>query len=205
MSRRTVEQWRRAVYRSATLSDRCKVLLLFLADNMRQDRTVSIPRERVAKALGRSERRITERITEAHEAGWLFTRVRGQKGVTAVYLGLFPETVSGTDARPLNGHRTADRGKFSGTPSSPLNDAETRPLKGPNQAFSGTHGGPTITRADPSGATADRNASSNEGIEDPELRNRRAVPAELVCEFHPWQACPSDCRGHRTSSREETA
>jgi hypothetical protein len=181
MSRRSVDEWRRAVYRSTTLSDRCKVLLLFLADNMRQDRTVSVPRQRLASALGRSERRITERITEAHDAGWLFTRVRGQKGVTAVYLGLFPDAVSGTDARPLN--RETD--EFSGTPSSPLNDAETRPLNGADDAFSGTHGGPTITTAGPSLQGADRNVG----------RDERAAASTVV----------SSLRRGATEDREATA
>lgn len=160
MSRRaTVDDWRREVYRSTTLSDRTKVLLLFLADHMRADRKVSIPREKVAKALGRSERRITERITEAQDNGWLWTVVRGQKGITAVYQGLFPDAVSGTDARPLNRRRVSP---FSGTPTSPLNDAETRPLNRPKQAFSGTHGGPTITRADLSVTTHGRDVGSYE-------------------------------------------
>jgi hypothetical protein len=170
MRRRTLADWRREVYRSTTLSDRTKVLLLFLADNMREDRKVSVPREKVAAALGRSERRITERITEAHDAGWLWTVVRGQKGITAVYQGLFPDVLSGTDARPLNGKPS----KFSGTPTSPLNDAETRPLNDPNQAFSGTHGGPTITRADPTEAGSDRNV----GIDE------RWAPAPVVSSVH---------------------
>ncbi|RYC14564.1 hypothetical protein [Nocardioides zhouii] len=164
MSRHTLSDWRRAVYRSTTLTDRTKVLLLFLADHMGQDRRVSIPRHKIAAGLGRSERRITERITEAHDSGWLWTQVRGQKGITAVYQGLFPESVSGTDARPLNRRKP---GKFSGTPTSPLNDAETRPLNGPNRAFSGTHGGPTITTADLPGATDHRDVGIDEKVAAP--------------------------------------
>ncbi|HXH79115.1 helix-turn-helix domain-containing protein [Nocardioides sp.] len=179
--RRTPDDWRREVYRSTTLSDRTKVLLLFLADHMREDRKVSVPRDRIAKALGRSERRITERITEAHDAGWLSTVVRGQKGLTAVYQGLFPDVVSGTDARPLN-RRVS---QFSGTPTSPLNDAETRPLNGPKQAFSGTHGGPTNRRADLSVRGADRD----------EERSEEQVPREAVV----------DHRGRATHDREESA
>ena len=151
--RRTPTDWRREVYRSTTLSDRTKVLLLFLSDHMREDRKVSVPRAKIASSLGRSERRITERITEAQDHGWLSTVVRGQKGLTAVYQGLFPDALSGTDVRPLNRKVS----QFSGTPTSPLNDAETRPLNGPKQAFSGTPGGPTSSRADLTAGGADRN------------------------------------------------
>lgn len=185
--RRTVDDWRRAVYRSTTLSDRVKVLLLYLADHMRDNRQVSVPRAQVAKGLGRSERRVTERITEAHEAGWLSTVTRGQKGITAVYQGLFPDAFSGTDARPLN----VSHSEFSGTPTSPLKGAETRPLNGPIQAFSGTPGGPTNRRADLSASGHGRNVGSDEQTE-----GRRPASHVPVCTWHPFTPCPADCAGH---------
>lgn len=154
-SRRSVDDWRRAVFRSEQLSDRAKVLLLYLADHMTADRHVSIPRDRLGRALGRSERRITERVTEAHDAGWLSTVVRGQKGVTAVYQGLFGDEVRETDARPLNRRVSKASSRFSGTPTSPLNDAETRPLNTSNMPFSGRTSVPPIKQP-PTRSAVDR-------------------------------------------------
>lgn len=183
MKRRTIDEWRREVFRSTVLSDRTKVLLLFLAENMREDRKVSLPRDQIARALGKSERRITERITEAHDAGWLSTVVRGQKGVTAVYQGLFPDVVSGTDARPLNRKPS----KFSGTPTSPLNDAETRPLNEPNHAFRGRTSVPPIEERTSSRVVTGRDVGSEEKAEGTLVR----FPA-TGCVWHE-HFCPDDC------------
>ena len=181
MSRRSVEDWRRDVFRSTVLSDRAKVLLLFLAEHMNADRRVSLPRAQVAKALGKSERRITERITEAHDAGWLSTVVRGQKGITAVYQGLFPDVLSGTDARPLNRRQS----KFSGTPTSPLKGAETRPLNRPNDAFRGRTSVPPIEERTSQRVVTDRNGGSEDEVRAPDAESR-----PTACEAHGWADCP---------------
>lgn len=89
--RRTVEQWRRVVIRSPRISDAVRVYLLVLADHMRADRTVSVPRARIAEQMGRHPQRIAERTRAAHDAGFLDTVSPGYKGHTAVYQGLFPE------------------------------------------------------------------------------------------------------------------
>ena len=144
--RRSVDDWRYAIFRSTQLGDRTKVLLLYLSDHMQPNRKVSIPRAQIARDLGRSERRVTERIAEAHDKGWLDTITRGQKGITAVYEGTFPDPpVRGRASVPQNNPTNP----FSGTPTSPLKDAETRPLNKPIQAFSGTDGGPTNNEANP--------------------------------------------------------
>ena len=98
--RKTVEQWRTAVYGSATISDAVRVYLLRLADHMKADRTVSVPRSQLARELNRHEQRIAERTRAAIEAGFLDTVSSGYKGHTAVYQGMFPtpaETAKGTD------------------------------------------------------------------------------------------------------------
>jgi hypothetical protein len=174
--RRTPEDWRRAVFRS-TVSDKTKVVLLYLADFMRQDMRVSVPRVKVATDLKKSERRITDRITEAHEAGLLDTVVRGRKYVTAVYQCTFPDALSRT-------------------PTSPLRSAKSVPLRGPEHALSGTDGCPTISRADLSVSPHGRDVGSNE-----ETEIRRVASRLTACEFHHWQPCPEDCRNaHRESA-----
>lgn len=98
--RPTPEQWREAVYKSQAITDAVRVVLLLLADYMRQDRTVSVPRATIANKLGRTERRISQRIADAHHAGFLDTISKGYRGSTAVYVGTFPDpervTVSST-------------------------------------------------------------------------------------------------------------
>lgn len=99
-SRRTVDQWRTAVYRSAAISDAVRVYLLKLSEHMRTDRTVSVPRSQLARELNRHEQRIAERTRAAIEAGLLDTVSPGYKGHTAVYQGLFPDALrapKGTD------------------------------------------------------------------------------------------------------------
>lgn len=88
--RRTVEDWRRAVYRTHRVGGAVQVLLLRLADHMRQDRSVSVPRSQLAKELGVHEQRIAERIKAAVDAGFLSRKSGGYRGVTATYEGLFP-------------------------------------------------------------------------------------------------------------------
>lgn len=130
-----------------------KVYLLFLADHMKADRKVSVPRRTVAGALGCSERRVNDWNTTAVRAGLLDVVVRGQKHVTAVYQGLFPDSLSGTK-------------------SSPLRTTENQP---PENGFSGTPGGPTTTTADLSVRGYDRNGSSYEKRSAEVGRDRAAV------------------------------
>lgn len=159
--RRTVEDWRREVIRSHKINDGTRVLLMLLADRMTVTRQVSVPRADLAKMLNRAERRISERIAAAHEAGFLSTISAGYRKHTAVYQGTFPDAESGTHGRPLS------RGE-SGTPTSTLSGAETRTL---STHESGTHGGPTITRADLSLPGQERNGGSkDEQAHEPAVR-----------------------------------
>lgn len=120
--RRTVADWREAVFRSAAITDSVRVVLLFLAEHMRENRQVSVPRKDIARNLGRSERKVSQRIADAHAAGFLDTIQRGRKGHTAVYVGLFPDvnrvTVSSTlsdagNRHPINGHSVTPGGPTS--------------------------------------------------------------------------------------------
>jgi hypothetical protein len=140
VSRRTVEDWRRAAYRSHLISDPVRVLLLWLADHARQDMTVSVPRDRIAKALNKSERRIAERFRDARDAGFLFQMSAGYRGHTSVFRCTFPDV-----------ERV--------TPTSTLSSAETRTLS-PQESV--TPGGHAITTADLSLRGTDRNVARDE-------------------------------------------
>lgn len=95
---RPVEDWRREVYRSRRVPDSVRVLLLLLAERMRPDLTVSVPRAELAEALSLSPRRVSERLATAVQARLLERLVRGQKHVTAVYRGTWPDGLSVTDS-----------------------------------------------------------------------------------------------------------
>ncbi len=164
------------MFASPLIKDNTRVLLLLLADHMKADRTVSVPQEKLADHIGRSKRRVTERVTAAHKAGFLSTIAGGYVGHTAVYQGLFPNSQSGTDARPLSAQE-------SRTILSPLLGAETRPLPKPE---SRTDVGPTSTRADLPTDGADRDVSSNE---------------EDACRWHGFAPCPDDCADHPSTRR----
>lgn len=80
MSRRSVEEWRRAVYRSHRINDATRVYLLYLADHMRSDRKVSIPQASIEKALAKPKRRIDSRRAAAIAAGFLGHVSAGYRG-----------------------------------------------------------------------------------------------------------------------------
>lgn len=103
-SRRSVEDWRREVYRARVVvtsagvkvrvTSTVRLGLIYLSDHMKGDRTVSRPRHLMAADLGVSERSVDNIISAAHVAELLDTVVKGHKGVTAVYQGVFPTTFS---------------------------------------------------------------------------------------------------------------
>lgn len=150
MSRRSVEEWRRAVYR-ARVSGNVQVLLLLMADHMRVNLTVSVPRTTLAKELGIHEQRVAERIKVATEHGWLFRSSGGYRGRTAEYRALFP------------GERVRETGTQSGA-------ERVRPTSTHSTPEIGTHsthewvpdGGYAITTADLSQVGADRNVGRDE-------------------------------------------
>ena len=100
----TAAEWKALVYRhrGPGVSNGVRVLCLYLADNMRPNRTVSVPRSTIARDLGISASEVTQRIKAARDAGLLDTVVQARPHVTAVYQGLFPAPVRGT-GNPTSG------------------------------------------------------------------------------------------------------
>jgi hypothetical protein len=177
VSRRTVEEWRRAVYMSPRVNDATRVLLLYLADHMRADRTVSVPQATIAKGIGKSPRRVAERVKQGLESGLLDRKAPGYRGHTAIYQGLFPNAESMS-------------------PTSTLSSAETRTLSPLERV---RHGGYPTTRADLTARVADRDVGNDEKPED-----RPAVVDLPVCQWHGHARCPDDCANH-PANREATA
>jgi hypothetical protein len=96
-------QWRREVLRSARLHPTTKLVLLVLHDHMRPDGKVSVSRRTVADKLGwRHTQRVSERITHAHEAGFLVTVIEGSYGRTATWQGVLPGDVTVCTTRTVS-------------------------------------------------------------------------------------------------------
>jgi hypothetical protein len=117
--------------RAPGINDSTRVLLLVMAEHMRDNLTVSVPRKDLARWLNRSEKRIQERIKHAHQAGFLDTVSPGHRGHTAVYAGLFPDADRGTATRALSGaaNRTPMKA-HSGTPGGPTTPTAETPARG---------------------------------------------------------------------------
>ncbi len=97
------ERWRVEVWRSPAVTDSVRVLLVLLAEHMCADGYVSVPRKALAERLGRTPRRITERLELAVSAG-LLTRVEsGKPGRTATYRALMPEVRTGAPSKGADG------------------------------------------------------------------------------------------------------
>jgi hypothetical protein len=133
------ERWRREVWRTQRVSDSVRVVLLLLAEDMAANGQVSVPRSELAERLGRSPKRVTERLRVAIEAGLLARVMAGQPRTTAVYAAVLPAGSGGAPVRtPVRG---ADSRPYRGAPVRTPHlstDARERPDLG------GADGGPAI-------------------------------------------------------------
>lgn len=177
--------WRAVVYRHAGINNSVRVLLLYLADNMRADRTVSIPQSQIAADLGVNVRRVKERIAAARSAGLLDTVRKGRPGTTAMYQGLFPSVSLGTPGVPkeepqhgadVRTNQTAQHGAVDRTIKPPLYGADGGP---PISKRERTHAVGVSTTAGGSTSTLTRRAIEGpEEEEDPPLAPARSAGGE---------------------------
>lgn len=126
------DRWRSEVVRSPHITDSTRVLLMLLAEDMREDGYVSVPRQRLAQQLDRTERKVSQRLADAVEARLLDRVVRGQKGRTAVYRALL--RVPGTS--------TLRDGQGDGS-----QHPEVSENRHPESGFRVSPGGPTSSKA----------------------------------------------------------
>lgn len=91
--------WRRLALRSTVLTDAAKVLAAVLADSVKVDGTISVPRSALADRCGCSDRQISERLKQLVEVRFLDRVSAGKRGHTAVYRALRP-TESARQNRP---------------------------------------------------------------------------------------------------------
>jgi hypothetical protein len=204
--RRTVEHWRRDVFASQDpkMTAAVKVLCLYLADHMsRDDHKVSLPRDKIARALGVHRARVAERLGKAVEARFLGHVSAGSPGRTAIYQATWPEAIG---AR--NGYRSAgriqgseDAGMDTAPPDAisarravPIHRLTERESAGMDTALLDAN-----TEADLSSGAHGPDVGNDEGTEDQPVRS------DLTgCRWHGWEACPPDCANH-AHTREEIA
>ncbi len=105
-------RWVAEIRSSSKIGDACRVLLMVMADDMTERGYVSVPREKLAKAIGRHPQRVTERIAEAITKGYLVRlqtghRGRaGEKGMTSSYAASFPASGQIGNGRAVTYPRT---------------------------------------------------------------------------------------------------
>jgi hypothetical protein len=118
-------RWRQSVYASRPgMTDGCRVLLLRMLDEMDAKGVVSIPRSRLAAALGIAPARVSERIKLARSLGLLDVVRRARPQVTAVYQAVIPPTPEGYNTRTSEVRHTVS---VTGTESVPTAErAEVR-------------------------------------------------------------------------------
>jgi hypothetical protein len=98
-------RWKAAVLQTAALTPVTKLVMLVLLDHMSADGKVQYAVADVTRDLGyRNARRITDRITEAHRAGFLTTVQKAVHGRVAQYQATIPsDPESGSLEVPVNG------------------------------------------------------------------------------------------------------
>lgn len=175
--RYTVEDWRRAVFRDPHISDSTRVLLLLLADSMSPTTLkVRVPRDKLARALNRSDRRLAERLREAvaESPKWgpneracrlehrLLDRVsRGQKHVMAEFQGLIPSGLSKTHVCPAENETPATVEKSQQDAWQPAeNAAHVRPAENADSGSQQDARGSCLSRDQPFGTGRVANRSN---------------------------------------------
>jgi hypothetical protein len=200
------ERWVDEVFRTPLITDAVRVALLALAQDMDDEGIVSARRDVLAGRLGRSDRRIGDRLKFAIESGYLERVSRGQKNGTGRYQATIPGP---TSSRHPGVPKNTD---LLGTPGGPEDESlqdgsqveeierleDTRGSSRASQGADvfGTPGCPqepvppykdqarAHSNADRSDPTADVAGHGGEAVvidlfgkEDPSLRSQKQTPA----------------------------
>ena len=94
------DQWVEEVFRTPLITDSTRVVLLALAFEMDESGLVSFRRKDLAARLGRSDRRVGDRIANAIDAGYLRRISRGQRNGLGRYQATLPGDSSGHPGVP---------------------------------------------------------------------------------------------------------
>lgn len=91
--------WRAAVLKDKRIGNAPRMLLVVLADHMRDDGYVCYPRAKLAAELNIGQSRVAERMAEAIRVGLLDVVERGKPGRTATYRAVI-STAAQVQAKP---------------------------------------------------------------------------------------------------------
>jgi len=169
------DRWRVEVIRSARISDSVRVVLIVLAGRMTDAGYVSVPRTELSALIGRSPRRITERIEKAREAGYLDQVRRGRPGRTAEYQAILPGLLLGADGRTKE--RSSEDHLMVRTAATVLVRTGAPPWTAPH----GADGGPTNTRVTKTNRKSNPH-QRDDGVEREHDQTQRRSDAEVP----PW-------------------
>jgi hypothetical protein len=159
-------RWLREVWRTQRITDSVRVLLLRLGDGMDPRGIITTTRAELAQSLGRSERRITERVQRAIDAGLLDRVQAGQpaKGDTpataTTYAAVLPS--QGADGRTLR--EGADSGISQGADGRTLSPAGSVLVR---TGIEGADGGPALGK---------RESLSNDGYPGARVPQTKSAP-----------------------------
>jgi len=163
--------WLNEVLRSSELTESVKVLLLSAAiEEMDPAGRFSVPRQDLAARIGRGTTRITERINEAVDRGFVVRLAPGRKGSTAVYAAalkgsacadlIAPEGSGHADL--IKGSPSRTRTIFGSDLQAPMEGDEVR-LSGPNDPGKGPHR-PATNREEGDHTRDDLYGSAEDGL-----------------------------------------
>lgn len=119
-------RWLREVLRTCQITESVKVLLLSVGvEEMDAAGRFSVPREGMAVRIGRGKARVSERLQDAVEGGFLLRVSAGKKGSTAVYAAAIKGSACSDPIRETEEQRKGpDRRTESEHFGSGLQDAE---------------------------------------------------------------------------------
>jgi hypothetical protein len=123
------DRWLTEVLRTDELNNSCKLVLVAMSRQMDEKGRVRYPREKLAADVGlKTVQRVTDRIKEAKEAGFLIADGGGINGTVAQYYAQIPGTpLRGTSSR---GRGNGSRGTRNGVPDSGQEAAPGTPPRG---------------------------------------------------------------------------
>lgn len=178
------DAWRRSALRSVTLTDAAKVLVAVMADNVKIDGTVSVPRSSLADRCACSDRQISERLKQLVEVRFLDRVSAGKRGHTAVYRAL-RQTGSEREDRALSrGKRAVSPDAF--TTAEPRAFSEPLSVSPPRKRAAGP---PTSTKRNPA---PDPHAQQEPGQFTSELRREGSVEVKADPSTLHFEGCEED-------------
>lgn len=123
------ERWLTAVLRTDRLNNSAKLVMVALGRQMDEQGRVRYARESLAADVGlKTVQRVTDRIKEAKDAGFLVADGGGINGTVAQYYASFPGTsLRGTSS---TGRGNGSRGTRNGVPEPAISDRSDTPPRG---------------------------------------------------------------------------